>query len=300
MYNINKSDSDRSGYITDIQRFSVHDGPGIRTTVFFKGCPLRCIWCHNPETQDRRPQVRLNKTRCTGCGRCAGVCPNHCHIIADITHTFNSAYCTRCFKCIDACLSGALEICGRQITAAEVIAVALRDRPFYGKSGGITISGGEPAEQPEFANAILMGAKEAGLSTCVQTCGAGINKLDIELCDYIYYDIKTMDRERHLELAGTENKAILDSLAKIASVCPEKITVRTVIAKGLTDDAAHVKAILAYIHKLGLTRMELNKFHPYGSSKAEAVGLTVTLGSEYIPGDDKMKELEDIIKEYNI
>jgi pyruvate formate lyase activating enzyme len=105
-----------------------------------------------------------------------------------------------------------------------VIAIALRDRPFYGKNGGITISGGEPAAQPEFANAILMGAKEKGLSTCIQTCGMGINKLDIKLCDYIYYDIKAINRDRHHELTGTDNNIILDSLAKIASVCPEKIT----------------------------------------------------------------------------
>jgi pyruvate formate lyase activating enzyme len=146
------------------------------------------------------------------------------------------------------------------------------------------------------ANSILAGAKDSGLSTCIQTCGLGIEKIDISLCDYIYYDLKTMNNLQHIEITGAGKDVILNQLAKLAAVCPEKIKVRTVIAKGITDNVSHVDDISKFLKEIGLTRLELNKFHPYGSSKAESVGIfRKEMGKEYIPDETKIKELEEAI-----
>ncbi|MBS5726010.1 MAG: glycyl-radical enzyme activating protein, partial [Clostridiales bacterium] len=149
---------DVCGVITDLQRFSMHDGPGIRTTIFLKGCPLHCLWCHNPETQQVLPQVQLHCNRCLLCGACAEVCLQGCHQMGE-RHLFDSSQCVGCLACTEACMPRALEVCGKEVTVEQVLREVEKDRAFYGSTGGMTLSGGEPMGQPDFALALLEGAK---------------------------------------------------------------------------------------------------------------------------------------------
>ena len=160
------------GIVFQIQRFSLYDGPGIRTVVFLKGCPLRCIWCHNPEGICTEPQIMYNPAQCIGCGTCAGVCPQGCHLMRSGGHLFARDQCISCGKCAEACFSRALSVVGKRMSADEVMEEVLRDLPFYRESGGgLTLSGGEPFMQPGFALALLKSAKEHGIFTCVETSG---------------------------------------------------------------------------------------------------------------------------------
>ena len=289
-----------TGVVTNIQRFSTHDGPGVRTTVFVKGCPLRCIWCHNPETYRREAQVELNAARCVGCGACVEVCSAHCHVLEEengrFRHLFSAERCVRCFACVDSCAYTALKKIGEEKTPEEVMRVVLLDRPFYGKRGGLTVSGGEPMMQPDFTLTLLRLAREEGISTCIESCGVGIERLDDALCDTIYFDIKAVDAALHRRITGRDNAGILANLESLASRAAEKIILRSVIAVGYTDTEQHVLALRALAQRLGIARVELNPFHPYGSSKAEAVGLErIRLGKEIIPDDDRLRALRRLL-----
>lgn len=161
-----------AGIVFDIQRYSIHDGPGIRTNVFLKGCPLRCQWCHNPEGFNRLPEISFLTAKCVSCGCCVDTCSRGCHQLTERGHEYDRTNCTRCGRCVEACNFCALEVVGREMTAEEVVAEAERDRTFFETSGGgITLSGGDPLFQPAFAEAILRLAKERGLSTCLETSG---------------------------------------------------------------------------------------------------------------------------------
>ena len=189
------------GRIFNIQRFCVHDGPGIRTTVFFKGCPLSCAWCHNPESQRARAEIFFSPEKCIGCGACVTACPKHLHAFSDTRHVYERAECDACGACAGVCPAGALEKCGREAEAGEILAQALRGADFYRSSGGgITLSGGEPMAQSEFALELARGAKAAGLHVCLETCGA-CPRAELErilpYVDLFLYDFKLADGEAH-------------------------------------------------------------------------------------------------------
>ncbi len=219
------------GNIFDIQRFCVHDGPGIRTTVFFKGCPLRCIWCHNPESQKAEVSIAYYSDKCASCGACAAVCDQNKHTMVNGKHIFNRTGCIRCGKCKEACLNGAIEILGRRESAEQILSEVIRDRIFYKNSGGgLTVSGGEPFAQAEFLTELLRSAKEKGIHTCIETCGYAKPEKVAEVAKYtdiFLFDIKETDDARHTELTGVpftpikENLMLLNSLgAKIVLRCP--------------------------------------------------------------------------------
>lgn len=207
------------GSVFNIQRFSLHDGPGIRTTVFLKGCPLRCLWCHNPEGYDARPQIRLTTNLCTRCGRCVAVCAPGGHVVTPDGHTLHLAGCTRCGHCVDACYAGALEMVGSRMTVEEVLAVVRRDVPFYQNSGGgMTLSGGEPLMQFAFSQALLEGARAEAMHTAIETTAfAPWERLQElrPLVDLFLVDLKHTDDARHQALTGVSNTRILEHIRRM-------------------------------------------------------------------------------------
>ena len=262
--------------VFDIQRFSVHDGPGIRTTVFLKGCPLNCLWCHNPESKTKAPELMLHATTCVGCGECVGACENKLHSFVENEHIIDRNKCSVCGKCADSCVFGALVVSGKTMSAEEVLSEVMRDKSFYDNSGGgVTVSGGEPLMQADFCCELFSSAKEQGISTAVETSGFGrwenIERLS-ECVDYFLWDYKETSPERHREYTGVDNALILENLAKLDAL-GAKIVLRCPIIPGLNDRDEHFLGIaeVANKHK-SILRVEIEPYHSLGKSKAFAIG----------------------------
>ncbi len=279
-----------TGRVFNVQRFAVHDGPGIRTTVFLKGCPARCLWCHNPESQSPNPQILRFEERCLECGSCELVCPNE----------LDPARCTVCGACADACPAESRQLAGREMTVAEVMSEVEADRLFYEDSGGgLTVSGGEPMSQPEFLRALLTAAKSARLSTAVDTCGAGARDRLLALAplvDLFLYDIKTMDAERHLKYTGLPLAPIVANLEALGAIHPN-IWIRVPIVPGSTDDEVTLleTARLASAVR-GVRRVHLLPFHKTGAAKFERIGRAFTLGDVEPPSPARMEAIADLFR----
>ena len=261
------------GDIFGFQAFSVHDGPGIRTTVFFKGCPLRCIWCHNPEGIPGRPLLSFSSNRCISCETCMHLCPD-VHRKIDGVHVLDRTACKLCRRCVDACPAGALEVVGRTMTAGEVVADLVRDNRYYlASGGGITISGGEPLIQPEFASAILQMIRPTGIHCAVETCGAVPFSAFEQIAPYadlFLYDLKETDPDRHREYTGANLLPILDNLRLLRKLGAD-IIIRCPIVPSLNDRPDHFRALAAISMELGRP-LELLAYHPLGASKSERMG----------------------------
>ncbi len=277
--------------VTEIQRFCMHDGPGIRTTVFLKGCPLRCFWCHNPETQKTSPQLMYHKTRCIDCGSCA-VCENGVHFAKDGHHGINVAKCTSCGDCAQVCPTGALGMAGKGMSREEIVEIVLRDKAFYGKEGGITLSGGEPMLHPEAAIALLRLAKERGLHTAIETCGffprAYVEPL-AAVTDCFLWDVKDTDDERHQKNTGVSNVPILENL-RYADTFGVPIVLRCILLKGINLNDRHLQKVgELYASLKNAVGVELLPCHAFGNSKGEALGMEPTVLDPYIPDEDEIE-----------
>jgi pyruvate formate lyase activating enzyme len=266
-----------TGLIFDIQKFSIHDGPGIRTTVFFKGCPLRCLWCHNPESQSVAPQLSFLPDRCIGCGYCLRTCPHHAHALVDGKHVLRREECVACGDCTRECYSGALERIGREATVEEVLADVLKDKAFYEHSGGgLTLSGGEPLLQIDFADALLSAAKAAGLHCCVETCGftdfARFERLRGKV-DLFLYDLKETDDARHREFTGAPLAPILANLRRLHD-SGAKIILRLPVVPTLNDRPEHFAAVARLAGELPrIEGVDVMPYHRFGLGKRDKLGL---------------------------
>lgn len=264
------------GMVFDVQRMSIHDGPGIRTTVFLKGCPLSCVWCHNPEGRERRPQLAFTPMLCIGCELCFQRCPQGAHVMIDGEHRLLRDRCIECFACAEECYSGALEIVGREWSVAEVLAEVVKDKPFYEESGGgMTVSGGEPLAQFEFAKHLLLGAKERGLHTCVETCGhvpTGPLEDLVPLVDLFLFDCKETDPERHLEYTGHSNEQILRNL-RFLDEHGAAIILRCPIVPGVNLRDDHLRGIVSLARSLkNCQAIHVIGYHALGDAKRTRLG----------------------------
>ncbi len=281
---------DKNGLVFSIERGSVHDGPGLRTTVFLKGCPLHCLWCHNPESQCFSPELYFFEEKCTLCGACVPVCPNKCHSIKDGVHSINRAACTARGKCVDACLWSALEIKGRLMNSGEVMEIVKKDRAYYAASGGgLTLSGGEPMSQFDFAYELLGLSRQSGIHTCIETSGfAPTEKFEkiAEVVDLFLFDYKESDDEKHIQYMGADQKLILQNLFALDRL-GAKIVLRCPVIPHLNDRPEHLKAIAELAEKLvNITEVNIMAYHPMGQSKSKRLGKEYPLqNSEFAPKD---------------
>ncbi|MBQ8741774.1 MAG: glycyl-radical enzyme activating protein [Clostridia bacterium] len=284
--------------VTEIQRFCMHDGPGIRTTVFLKGCPLRCSWCHNPETQKISSELLFYKNRCILCGGCAVSCNSFAQATG-ANREIDRQKCILCFACAENCPTGALAKCGEDMTVDQVLEIIQKDKAFYGENGGITVSGGEPFTQGEATIALLRKCKELGLSTAVETCGYADTETlckAAEFVDLFLWDIKDTDSERHKQYTGVSNKKILENLSVINKTCA-KIRLRCILVNGINTHKTHYKELAVIAKKINnLDGLEFIPYHAYGGTKFVFLGFSDSGRTEWIPTEQQILEAKAILK----
>ena len=263
-----------------IQKFCTHDGPGIRTTVFFAGCPLSCKWCHNPEGKTGKTQILFDEKKCIGCGRCLSTgCGAQ---LFDPIRELDREKCVRCGKCVDLCPASALERSFFEADTEEILEKVLRDKAFYGETGGLTVSGGEPMNQPEAALALLQAAKNAGLPTALETSGIFPEKWVKELVgcvDLFLWDYKDSDPERYAANTGGSLSLTVNNL-RLASSLGAKIVLRCILIHGVNNTASHAEAIRTLAEQINPEKVELIRYHPMGQSKYARLGIEDRFDSE--------------------
>ena len=274
----------KTATIFDIERASYVDGPGIRTTVFFKGCNLHCAWCHNPESQSRAPQMMFYKNKCTGCGKCKEKCPNHLES------------CELCGKCTIYCPHDAREICGKEYTVDEVLKEIIKDKSIYeGSGGGVTFSGGECMLQIDFLEEILKECKKNGIHTAVDTAGHvpfEIFERIIPYTDLFLYDVKCFDSDKHRQYTGVENQLILKNLKSLLAKSTP-VWIRIPIIPTVNDTEKELQRIKEYLSSCGIPeKVELLPYHAMGEHKYAAIGKETQIFS--VPSEEKMKHLKNI------
>ena len=282
--------------VAEIQRFCMHDGPGVRTTVFLAGCALDCAWCHNPEMRSLAPTLMFYSKKCVLCGVCAAICPAEVHRIEGGGHTLDRAKCVGCGACVRACAAKALAVSSRKMTVGEIMAVAERDRAFYSERGGVTLSGGEPLCQPDGALALLRACREAGISTAVETSGyfdPAILSALVPLVDTFLWDVKDTNDERHRRYTGVSNERILNNLRR-ADALGARIRLRCILVAGVNDgderlgETARLRDSLA-----GCVGVDVLPYHTFGEAKAAFAGLERPQREEWIPSDEAVRRARE-------
>jgi pyruvate formate lyase activating enzyme len=303
-----------NGTVFNIQRFSIHDGPGIRTTVFLKGCSLHCFWCHNPEGICLQPQIQFFAERCINCGACVGACQHGANSVQDGKLQFDRSRCQECGECIDTCYAEARALVGKEMSPAEVFQEILKDRDYYASSaGGVTLSGGEPVLQPEFSGEVLALCKQAGLHTAIETAG-NVPWKDLQallpVVDLILMDLKQMDSARHRAAVGVSNERLLKNAQNLAAQSAIPIQFRIPVIPGVNDSPADVAATASFVRGLagaraaagnpGKITLDLLPFHRLAGDKYRSLDQDHRASSLTPPSKEKMEELVHIVRAHGI
>jgi pyruvate formate lyase activating enzyme len=297
--NLNKQGYE--GIIFDIQRYSIHDGPGIRTVVFLKGCPLRCLWCCNPESQLINSQLSFIQNKCIGCLECIGICPNKA-ISFDKEKGFliDKKLCDMCGRCSDVCYPGARVIIGERISTNEVVNEIIKDMSFYNRSnGGVTLSGGEVLLQWSFAKEILKRCKELNINTAIET--SGYCKWEyfakvLEYVDLVLYDLKHMDNAEHKKLTGVDNKLILENATKVAELVKQMV-IRVPLIPELNDSKSNIENLVKFVSTLAKVKeIDILPYHQLGVSKYSQIGETYRLKQLKPPSEQKINNIRMFIE----
>ncbi|MCX8125031.1 MAG: glycyl-radical enzyme activating protein [Spirochaetes bacterium] len=265
--------------ILEIKGNSLDDGPGIRTVIFFKGCPLNCVWCHNPESKKAMVELSWDKKECIGCLSCAHVCPVQAIDSAN-TYFVNRHKCTLCFACVDVCPSGAMSRVGKEMTVDEIMHLIEKDKPFFDTSGGgVTLSGGEPLMNIAFASELLQQCKRNNIHTLIETSGYfnfdEFTSYILPYCDMLYFDLKLIDETEHKKYCGVSNKKILDNFKKIVELSNKttiKFLPRIPLVPGITATQKNLVGIAQFLHECGVSTVELLRYNPLWPEKCAKVG----------------------------
>lgn len=288
--------------VAEIQRFCMHDGPGVRTVVFFKGCPLRCAWCHNPEMQKAEQEMLFYPQKCIFCGACVSACPTGAQIIHP-ERRFERDRCVACGLCAEVCCTNALVKVARDMTGEEILAAVMKDKAFYGEAGGVTLSGGEALTHGEGIVSLLTACKEAGLGTAVETCGYFDGELIphlIPVVDLFLWDVKDTDDDRHKAYTGVSNRRILENLRRVDAL-GGRTRLRCILVNGVNTDEAHYAALaelaMGLIHCEGI---EFLPYHAYGGSKMVPLGLADNGRVDWIPDAETLEAAKAYVAERGV
>jgi pyruvate formate lyase activating enzyme len=293
-----------SGSVFNIQRFSIQDGPGIRTTVFMKGCPLRCLWCSNPESQSTFPEVAHGDSLCNKCSRCVEVCEVQAISLTDSGVGIDRKTCTGCGKCVEVCIPGALKVYGEEMSVEKVYQEVVKDRLFYQNSGGgVTAGGGEPLSQADFVAELFKRCQDAGIHTCLDTCGyatPGVWEKVLPYTNLVLFDVKLMDPSVHRRVTGKSNEKILHSL-KLVAAAGVPVIVRIPVIPGINDSQENITDIAYYVAGLnGLREVNLLPYHRFGESKYAMLDRHYRLSDLTPPKSSQLEELRSIFKSLDI
>jgi pyruvate formate lyase activating enzyme len=295
------------GIVFNVERFAIHDGPGIRTVVFLKGCPLRCVWCSTVDSQYLLPEMEYFADKCTGCGKCIEICTARAIYVAEDGRIITERHiCNNCGKCVDACPNGARKTAGEEMIVEQVLEEVEKDIMFYSNSaGGVTLSGGEPTMQPEFSLEILKGCKRMGIHTAIETCGyVEWDILDemLRYLDFVYMDIKHMSPEEHKRLTSKKNSLILANARKVAEKYPDKpFVIRIPVIPGCNDSDENIAGTAQFVGKLeGTHRIELLPYHRLGVPKYGALSKDYALSDLQSLSEDRMNALVALVESYGI
>jgi pyruvate formate lyase activating enzyme len=288
------------GLVFNIQRYSIQDGPGIRTTVFLKGCPLQCEWCSNPESQSPHPEIMFRSQQCQKSGTCADVCDVRAITLIDAMPSVDRATCTLCMDCVEACPSGALGVSGTRMTIDAVLEESCKDELFYSNSGGgVTLSGGEPLAQPEFSRLFLKACKDRSIHTALDTSGHAtwpIMQSVLEYTDLVLFDLKHLSPEEHLERTNTTNELILENLRKTLDSKAARVWIRIPVIPGYNDADPYLKELALVLAEMRPEKVSLLGYHEWGRSKYRALGRKYPCDEVDAPPEARLESIKRILE----